>query len=287
MIHILAEVLRDSILITLLVIAMMSLIEIVNVASHGHFFSRLNSNRFTRVLFGAAMGMIPGCVGGFATVSLYSHGMITFGALVAMMIASSGDEAFVMLAMFPGKALLLFVILFVIAVAVGLLVDLRPAAKEKAVCKQSYGLHEDDLEETGHSHHHILDRHFFREHLWHHVIKEHALSVFCWTFGALLLIHIGMEYVDLEAWMQENLVLVILMAVLIGIIPDSGPHLIFVTMFASGLIPFSVLLASSISQDGHCALPLLAENRKGFINAKLINCIVAAVAGYALYFFGL
>ncbi|MBR7027712.1 MAG: arsenic efflux protein [Bacteroidales bacterium] len=287
MIHILAEVLRDSILITLLVIVMMSLIEIVNVASHGHFFTRLNSNRFTRVLFGAAMGMIPGCVGGFATVSLYSHGMITFGALVAMMIASSGDEAFVMLAMFPGKALLLFAILFVIAVAVGLLVDLRPAGKEKSVCRQSYGLHEDDLEETGHGHHHILDRHFFKEHLWHHVIKEHALSVFCWTFGALLLIHIGMEYVDLEAWMKENLALVMLLAVLIGIIPDSGPHLIFVTMFASGLIPFSVLLASSISQDGHSALPLLAENRMGFVKAKLINCIVAAVAGYALYFFGI
>ncbi len=287
MIHILAEVLWDSILITALVIFMMLVIEFVNVASHGHFFSRLNSNRFTRVLFGAAMGMIPGCAGGFATVSLYSHGMISFGALVAMMIASSGDEAFVMLAMFPGKALLLFVILFVIAVAVGLLVDLRPAGKEKAVCKQSYGLHEDDLEEHGHSHHHILDRHFFKEHLWHHVIKEHALSIFCWTFGALLLIHLGMEYIDLESWMKENVALVMLLAVLIGIIPDSGPHLIFVTMFASGLVPFSVLLASSISQDGHCALPLLAENKAGFLKAKLINCAVAAVAGYALYFFGI
>lgn len=287
MIHILAEVLWDSILITALVILMMLVIEFVNVASRGHFFSRLNSNRFTRVLFGAAMGMIPGCVGGFATVSLYSHGMISFGALVAMMIASSGDEAFVMLAMFPGKALLLFAILFVIAVAVGLLVDLKPAGNEKAVCKQSYGLHEDDLEEPGHIHHHILDRHFFKEHLWHHVIKEHALSIFCWTFGALLLIHLGMEYIDLESWMKENVALVILLAVLIGIIPDSGPHLIFVTMFASGLIPFSVLLASSISQDGHCALPLLAENKKGFLKAKLINCAVAAVAGYALYFFGI
>lgn len=285
MIHILAEVLRDSILITALVIAMMLVIEFVNVASRGHFFSRLNSNRFTRVVFGAAMGMIPGCVGGFATVSLYSHGMISFGALAAMMIASSGDEAFVMLAMFPAKALLLFAILFVIAVAVGLLVDLAPARKKEAVCTQSYDLHADDLEE--HSHHHILDRHFWKEHLWNHVIKEHALSIFCWTFGALLLIHLGMEYVDLESWMQENVALVILLAVLIGIIPDSGPHLVFVTMFAGGLIPFSVLLASSISQDGHCALPLLADNRKAFVQAKLINCAVAAVAGYALYFFGM
>ena len=287
MIHILADVLRDSILITALVILMMLLIEFVNVASRGHFFSRLNSNRFTRVLFGAAMGLVPGCLGGFATVSLYSHRMISFGALVAMMIASSGDEAFVMLAMFPGKALLLFAVLFIIAVAVGLLVDLIPSKGEKVACSQSYDLHESDMEDHHHSLRSILDRHFIKEHLWNHVIKEHALSIFSWTFGALLVIHLGLEYLDLEVWMQNKIALIILIAVLVGIIPDSGPHLIFVTMFANGLVPFSVLLASSISQDGHSSLPLLASNKKSFILAKLVNCVIAAIAGYTLYFFGI
>ena len=49
--------------------------------------------------------------------------MFSFGALVAMMIASSGDEAFVMLAMIPDQALMVFAILFVLAVAVGIIVD--------------------------------------------------------------------------------------------------------------------------------------------------------------------
>jgi hypothetical protein len=140
-------------------------------------------------------------------------------------------------------------------------------------------------------HHHslrsILDKHFWKEHLWEHVIKGHALSIFLWTFGALLVIRLGMHYLDMETWVQNNMALVILLAALIGIIPDSGPHLIFVTMFAGGLVPFSVLLANSICQDGHSALPLLAHNKKDFIKAKLLNCIVALVAGYALYFFGL
>ncbi len=61
----------------------------------------------------------------------------------------------------------------------------------------------------------------------------------------------------------------------------------FVTLFAGGMVPFSVLLANSICQDGHSALPLLADNKAAFVNAKLINCVVAALAGYALYFFGL
>lgn len=287
MIHILADVLRESILITALVVLMMFLIELVNVASRGSFFTRLNGNRFTRVLFGAVMGLIPGCVGGFAAVSLYSHRMLTFGALVAMMIASSGDEAFVMLAMFPGKALLLFGVLFIIALAVGLLVDLLPSKGGKAACEQSYSLHESDIEDHRHNFRSLFDRHFLKEHLWHHVIKEHALSIFLWTFGALLIIRVGMQYVDIESWINENLALVILLAVLVGIIPDSGPHLVFVTLFAGGMVPFSVLLANSICQDGHSALPLLADNKAAFVNAKLINCVVAALAGYALYFFGL
>jgi hypothetical protein len=78
----------------------------------------------------------------------------------------------------------------------------------------------------------------------------------------------------------------ILLAILIGIIPDSGPHLLFVTLFATGTVPFSVLLASSISQDGHAALPLLAESKRSFVKAKIVNALVAAAMGYFCYFVG-
>ena len=112
--HTLIDILRNSILITGLVIVMMMMIEALNIESHGKFFSRLRKTRFGQVLFGATLGLIPGCIGGFATVSLYTHGLFSFGALVAMMIASSGDEAFMMLAMFPQKALILFgVVLYI------------------------------------------------------------------------------------------------------------------------------------------------------------------------------
>jgi hypothetical protein len=56
--------------------------------------------------------------------------------------------------------------------------------------------------------------------------------------------------------------------------------MIFVTLYAAGIVPFPVLLASSISQDGHASLPLIAESRKSFLWAKLINCIVALAAGF-------
>ena len=77
----------------------------------------------------------------------------------------------------------------------------------------------------------------------------------------------------------------ILIAALVGIIPESGPHLIFVTLFAAGVVPFPVLLASSISQDGHASIPLLAESKKSFAYAKLLNLLVALAAGYAAMLF--
>lgn len=66
--------------------------------------------------------------------------------------------------------------------------------------------------------------HFLEEHLWEHVIKQHLLRIFFWTFGALLAIHYLDATLDFGAWIQENLLLVLLIAVLVGVIPESGPH---------------------------------------------------------------
>ena len=122
--HLFIDILRNAILITGLVVVMMMMIESLNIESKGLVFKGLRKTRIGQVIFGALLGSIPGCMGGFATVSLYTHRMLSFGALVAMMIASSGDESFVMLAMIPDQALLLFVILFIIAVFTGIITDI-------------------------------------------------------------------------------------------------------------------------------------------------------------------
>jgi hypothetical protein len=127
--------------------------------------------------------------------------------------------------------------------------------------------------------------HFVEEHLWNHIVRRHLPTIFAWTFGVLLVLGIMLQYIDIDRWISSNTVLMILLATLIGIIPESGPHMIFVTLYAAGVVPFPVLLASSISQDGHASIPLLAENRKSFAWAKLINCIVALTAGLVAMLF--
>ena len=381
------EALRNAVLITGLVVVMMMMIESLNIESKGMVFKGLKRTKFGQVVVASLLGSIPGCMGGFATVSLYTHRMFSFGALVAMMIASSGDEAFVMLAMIPEQALILFALLFVLAVAVGVTVDFFHGRRHERTCglhdhsgcgvetscgdgymvhdseaemvsetprtevrgKRNYGwkrmvmfvglaafiaalatgqLGHDHAAHEGHDHDahvhehmedcHVADAHgndegisvnllnedwmnvlfaglsvivlfvllfasdhFVEEHLWEHIVKKHLPTIFAWTFGVLLVLGIGLQFVDIDHWISDNTVLMILLATLIGIIPESGPHMIFVTLFAAGVVPFPVLLASSISQDGHASIPLLAESKKSFVWAKLINCIVALAAGFA------
>ena len=403
----LLEVLRNAVLITGLVLIMMLMIEYCNIGSHGSLFARLKSSGINQVLIGTLLGLVPGCIGGFAAVSLFTHKLLSFGALTAMMIASSGDEAFVMLATMPLKALLLFAILGALAIVTGLVCD-RYLFKEQnfAFCPDGYEIHKEHdssiaspfrlssykdalrrpsrerllllagialfvvallsgfaghdhaghdhaghdhavhqeaalhqevalHEEAAHNHAlhghathqeslqeiieerhlstftlHLLDEewmnclfaimsivtllftatakeHFIKEHLWHHVIKRHLLSIFLWTLGGLAVCKIGVQYLNIEEWVSSNMIFVILLAVAVGIIPESGPHLVFVTLYLNGIVPFSVLLANSISQDGHTALPLLASSRKTFLKAKAVNIIIGAVVGILLYLSGL
>ena len=132
----------------------------------------------------------------------------------------------------------------------------------------------------------IVSDHFLEEHLWKHIIRQHVPKIAAWTFAALLLIHYVLNTADLLAWVQANQMWVLLLAVLIGIIPESGPHLVFLTLFLSGGIPFSILLANSITQDGHASLPLLAESKKGFLWVKGINVLIGLLVGGLGLLFG-
>ncbi|MBS3741175.1 MAG: hypothetical protein KGY74_03535, partial [Candidatus Cloacimonetes bacterium] len=129
--------------------------------------------------------------------------------------------------------------------------------------------------------------HFLEEHLWEHIVKKHIHRIFLWTFGALLVLEIAMMHFNVEQWIQTNRILIILIACLVGLIPESGPHMIFVMLFARGTIPFSILLASSIVQDGHGMLPMLAESKRGFVTVKGINFSVGIIVGLAGYAVGL
>lgn len=328
-------VIKHAIMITSFVLMMMLLIEYINVQTRGEWQKNLKNSRFKQYILVAFLGVVPGCLGAFTVVSLYSHRMVSFGALVGVMIATSGDEAFVMLSMFPQTAVWINVILFVVAIVVAFVVDVifKDRAWLVIDAKHKFELHEQEycncfssariLNQFKNITFHrsflltifvvfllailfgqlgpqvwdwkkitftigsmmslfiiaTVPDHFLEEHLYAHVIKKHLVRVFLWTFGALLVVHFMENYLDITEWLKENTATLLVVATTVGIIPESGPHMVFVTMYAKGLIPFAVLLASSISQDGHGSLPLLAVSTKTFILLKVINVFVALLIG--------
>ena len=231
------------------------------------------------------LGAIPGCAGGFVVVSMFTHRLLSFGALMGGMIATFGDEALFLAAQSPKYALLLTGILYVIGFVVGLL--LLKVSENKIV---DHGDHDFVIhEEHQHMHtdpedHHWRERivHFMREHVWEHVIKKHALTLFLYAFGTLLVLGILNHFFDLQTIMESNAWtkwLLLLIAVAVGFLPVSGPHLIFVMLFLQGSIPFSILLANSIAQNGHAGIPLMAQSRRNFLVVKGITMALGLLAG--------
>ncbi len=387
------EIIQTSVMITAFVLLMMLIIEYINIQTKGSWDKPLKQKPWLQVLIAAFLGATPGCLGVYTVVSLFTHRVLSFGALVATMIATSGDEAFFMFALFPVQAFWILILSFVLAIVVGILVDMvykkgvflsehahefqihkhheiskmsfnpnliwgnirrlsfargfilvalllflaklsidgghsHGALSLEAVKQQSEQLKQISSiaqnkepvlqhQDTGahiEEHHHdselesheaadtesnwtkiifivmslvgiyivlVSTDHFIQQHAWNHVLKKHSLKIFLWTFGTLLAIWLGQKYVNIEMiqMVHENLWMVLVFAVLLGIIPESGPHMIFVVMFFNGMAPFSILLANSIVQDGHGALPLFAENKRAFVHMKVINIGVGFLIG--------
>ena len=345
--ELLFETLLHALMISAFVFMMMVIVEYVNVRLKGRLINRVGQRPLVQSALGGVLGAAPGCLGSFTNVTLYQHGILSFGALVCGMIATSGDEAFVMISMFPGAFLVLTGILFVVGLITGLIVDvvrkrrfrsegegclvyhgeaseaaINIAAQLKAnfkpgsvgrwavlvglvvffllICQGIIGPH-------GHGEGQVMGHggwirialivvtamaiittlissdHFVTDHIINHVVKRHLASIFLWIFGTLLVLKMAGHFFDIGSFVQANRWWMLLIACLVGIIPQSGPHILFVTLFAQGVLPFSILLGSSIVQDGHGMLPLLAFDRKDFLLVKAINLAVGlAVAAVAM-----
>lgn len=337
--NLIVDVVEQSLTIAFFVFAMMLLLDYGNVLTSGKVNALMQRKQRGQYLISSFLGATPGCLGAFLNVSFYVHGLISFGALAGGMIATSGDEAFVLLAMVPGQALLLFALLFLLGAVCGWTTDRIVVALKLPTgneCKlQTVHKREDcsciDLHElpcnysrptlmrvamTGTSVIIIVavalgfigpqgwdwkrilllslgavvlfivvtaPEHFVHDHIWRHIVRKHMWSVFLWTFAALLLVEVGVQHWNLDEFVRQHMEWVGLLAVLLAIVPESGPHMVFVVLFARGAIPFSILLANSIIQDGHGMLPLLSYSIRDSLSVKAINVVFGTAVGFAFY----
>ncbi|MCO4783655.1 MAG: arsenic efflux protein [Candidatus Cloacimonetes bacterium] len=125
--------------------------------------------------------------------------------------------------------------------------------------------------------------HFLQEHFLKHIVKAHLPRIFLWTIAAFSIIHLTFEWQYLQELITKHPMVVLFVSGLLGMVPESGPHLIFLTLFLENKVGFSIILTSSIVQDGHGLIPLLAHSRSDFLKVKLINLLVGLFFGGIFY----
>ncbi|NSW44933.1 MAG: arsenic efflux protein [Bacteroidales bacterium] len=335
------ELIQKTLMVSGFVLMLMIVIEYINVKTSGKWNQGLVKNNFFQLSSSIFLGLTPGCAGTFAVVSLYSHNIFGFFALLGATIATFGDEAFVIFSASPETAFKLTLWLSITAILLGLLfmvIKLKPTVNlekhfethDEDCCKHSEHTHVVDIthnfrkitierafltaiivlltlnilfpEHADHAEHEhdllspesivffilslvslfivmTVPEHFLKEHIWGHVLKKHFVRLFLWSFGTIFAIQILQLIYPIDHLVSNNLFLMLLLSIFIGILPISGPHLFFFTLFMQGLIPFSILFANSLVQEGHAGIPLLAEDKKAFVWIKFIKIIIAIGVG--------
>jgi len=97
-----------------------------------YFFEHYTQNSLVRFLknhqklqvpISSLLGALPGCGGAIIVVTNYSKGYVTFGSMVATLIAGSGDAAIILIQKKPFMAFILFIICTITAIITGYLID--------------------------------------------------------------------------------------------------------------------------------------------------------------------
>jgi len=129
---------RDAFLaVTVFVAAMVLLFSWLQYATSGRFVEYIRERKRLQPVIGALMGLTPGCGGAIVMMPMYARGYVTYGTVVATLIATLGDSAFVLIgaavtdSTFIAPLLAVHAISFIVGVTWGYFVDMTGTTPRK------------------------------------------------------------------------------------------------------------------------------------------------------------
>ena len=133
---------RDAFLaVTVFVAVMVLLFSWLQYATSGRFVEYIQSHKKLQPVIGALMGLTPGCGGAIIMMPMYARGYVTYGTVVATLIATLGDSAFVLIgaavadSSFIAPMIAVHAISFVVGVLWGYIVDMTGTTPSKPLGK--------------------------------------------------------------------------------------------------------------------------------------------------------
>lgn len=271
-------------------------------------------------IFGSMIGCIPQC--GFSVVSadLFSKGVISVGAFIAVCIATSDEAIPLMFADVKAVPwmLLLVGIKIIVAVIVGYLSialyklifrqpKKMPNTHKKDESKHEHDEHHDHNERHGfvneHTHeeepqelhggcchHHVESKSFDWLHPLLHSLKIGLfILIINYLFNIITHVWIGEE--NLKLFLTNSVALQPLLAVLIGLIPNCVSSVCLTELFLLGLggvggLRFGALVAGLCVNAGLGMIMLIKQNKNVKENIFILTVLILSslTVGYSLLF---
>lgn len=277
------DALKDACIDTALVIPILYLAYlIVGYFSHNDnekYAKILHHTKKAGPLVGAFLGCVPQC--GFSSVmsKLYSSKIVTLGTLIAVFIATS-DEAIPLMISKPEfipKLLLLLAFKVCFAIIIGYIIDLTVYLFERRK-KQNLN----DYQEPHHHHHsECCAKNIFLDAL------KHTAIIVLYVFIATLAINLIFGYAGTDFFktiLTDNVYIQIVIACLIGLIPNCGASVFLVELYMAGLVAGTEVLSFAALVGGLCAgagvglIVLFTTNKSKVWNNIGITALLYGVA---------
>ena len=145
---------RDAFLaVTVFVAAMVFLFSWLQYATSGRFVEYIRKKEKLQPVIGALMGLTPGCGGAIVMMPMYARGYVTYGTVLATLIATLGDSAFVLIgaaitdSTFIAPLIAVHIISFVVGVSWGYLVDMTGTTPRKPLGRFGPTIGQEPVEE--------------------------------------------------------------------------------------------------------------------------------------------
>jgi hypothetical protein len=81
--------------------------------------SFITKNKKFEILIASFLGVIPGCGGAIMVMTLYVRGVVSFSSVIATLVSTMGDAAFLLIASNPKAALIILPVTFVTGIVSG------------------------------------------------------------------------------------------------------------------------------------------------------------------------
>lgn len=228
--------------------------------------SKILSNEKLGPVGGAIAGCIPQCGMGILSSHLFSSGIISAGALIAVFISTS-DEALPVILSHPDKILAVFPLLLVkiaAAVIAGYLFDLLYRRSKHTEDEHSHNSHGEchSCEEM----HHLQDHHCGAkcgDNIFISALKR-TVIIFLYIYAVSFIFELLVELIGQDAissFLSSSYLLQPIFAAIVGLIPNCAISVIITELYLSNAIGFGAVIAGLSTGAGVGFITLFKTNK--------------------------